>query len=182
MFEKIGNMLKRLGIKKENLIPFIVFLVLIFSAFIVAKIFNFNLTGVLLVYFLILFSIFCIAVWFWAGITFFRSLIVSSVSLSLVILLAKTYCDLPIAFHSANDALKSLFGFGLVYSTLLFIGSLKKELLGDKEKKGSLQNLEEMYGGKKPWLILFFYALFIGFFLWQLYQIIASIIRGLCIY
>lgn len=168
--------------KGKNTIYFVIFLIVSLSVFFISKFFNFNLTGVLLIFFLVIFSILCIITWFMAGIAIFRSLLVASASLSIVIFLARTYCDLPIGSHTANDALKSLFGFGLAYSALLFISSLKKELLGDKEKKGSLKYLEETYGGKKPWVILALYAIFIGLFLWQLYQVVIPIIYNLCIY
>jgi len=176
------NLIKLLNVKKEKLVPFLIFIGVISIVFIVAKALNLNLNGLALIFFFIVFSILFLTTWFMAGIAVFRSAIVASVSLSIIIFLAKTYCDLPIASHTADNALKSLFGFGLIYSLILFVNSLYKELMGSKESKGSLKKMEEVYGGKKPWTVMTLYAIFIGIFLWQLYQVMMPIFLGLCIY
>ena len=180
---KILNHLK-LNLKKEKVVPFTVFLVIVTVVFFVAKFFNLNLLSLGPVVFAIVLSILCLIAWFMAGIAVFRSLVVASVSMSVIIFLAQTYCALPNTTQTGIDALKGLFGFGMIYSAIIFIDSLYKELMGDKNKgsKGSLKYLEEIYDGKKPLMILIPYAIFIGLFIWQLYDVLVPIIHNLCIY
>jgi len=176
MSERSEYIFKRLGIKKEKQIPFLFFLGIIALVFIGAKVFDFNLNGVALVFFLIVFSILCLIAWFMAGVAVFRSVAVASVVVSVIIFLAQSYCELPLSSHTADDALKGLFGFGLLYAGFLFIKSLHKELTG------GLKTFEKIYAGKKPWILVVLFAAFIGLFVWQLYQVITPIIYNLCIY
>jgi hypothetical protein len=179
MFEKIKNYYRSLNIKKEKLAPFLVFLVII----VLTSLF-FGISKATPAMLFIVLAILCLITSIMAGIVVFRSLIIASVSLTFLVFLGQTYCGLPVAAQTANDALATLMGFGFFYSIGVFIVSLYKELWGDKElnKKGSFNKIKEIYEGKVPWTILVPYALFIGIFLVDLYRVINPIIRSLCIY
>jgi hypothetical protein len=179
IIDKIKQWFNKINLKKENIIPFSIILLIVAAVF-----FGVNFLGMGPILFGIVFSILLLITWSMAGLAVFRSLIVASVSLSVLIFLSQTYCNLPLDKHTADESLKFLFSFGLFYSGAIFFGSLYKELKGDKERgtKGSLKTLEEIYNGKKPLLILLPYGLFIGLFLWQLAQVMDPIIHSLCIY
>lgn len=179
---KIQYLLNRLGLTKQDIVPFAIFLAITSIVFLISYLLSVNLTGVFLYFLLFYFSIIVLMFWFIAGVAVFRSLVVASVSLSVVIFLTQSYCSLPEVSRTADDALKSLFGFGIIYSAFLFVSSLKDELFGDKEKKWSLKHLTEGKNPKDRWIILVPYAVFIGLFLWQFYQVANPIINNLCIY
>lgn len=169
-------------VPKEKIPEFLFVLSVVIISFFSANHFNIGFSVSLSVILLILFSILFIATWFMAGIAVFKSVIIASVSLSVVIFLVQTYCELPLTSHTANNELKNLLMFALAYSVYLFIISLYKELFGDKkEQKGTFKLLDEMYGGKKPWLIVTLYAMFIGLFIWQLYQVMKPIFSSFCV-
>lgn len=178
--DRIKELLKRLNINKENYKIFIVFIIFIIGSISLVSFFP-ALSTIL---FIISFSILCLITWFMASVVIFRSLFVIGGGLSLMIFIAKTYCDLPLSQHTADSSLQTLFYFGIMYLIWLFFSSLYKELMGDKktECKGSLKKIEEIYDGKKPLLIVIPYAIFIGLFLYQLYAVMNPIIHSLCIY
>lgn len=168
------NLFKKLD--KKNLIFFVSFLLISILVFFGTKYFSVDLGNLGIILLIITLSILSLITWFMAGVAVFRSLFLVGASLSLLIFLAQSYCGVSGTVQSANDALKSLLGFGLLYIGFLFLGSLYKEL------NQSLRHLEDVYNGKKPWVIVILLALFIGLFMWQLYQVINPIISNLCIY
>ncbi|MBI5400648.1 MAG: hypothetical protein HZB12_00825 [Candidatus Yonathbacteria bacterium] len=105
-----------------------------------------------------------------------KSLFLVGASLSLIIFLAQSYCEVPNLTQSGNDALKTLIAFGFIYIGFDFFKSLYKEV------RSRLKTLKEINDGKNPWIFLFPFALFLGIFLWQLYQVINPIMVNLCIY
>jgi hypothetical protein len=180
MKEKIKKLVEKLEINKENYKVFIIFIAFVIGSVLLVSFFPTLGT----VFFIISFSVLCLITWFMASVVIFRSLFVIGGGLSLMIFIAKTYCDLPLSQHTADSSLQTLFYFGIMYLVWLFFNSLYKELLGDKEteSKGSLKKIEEIYDGKKPLLIVIPYAIFIGLFLYQLYTVMNPIIHSLCIY
>lgn len=105
-----------------------------------------------------------------------KSLFGVSAGLSLIIFLAQSYCQVPLAFQTANDSLKSLVAFGLIYIGIEFFRSLYKEAT-DRAKA-----LKEVNDNKRPWLILIPFALFTGLFIWQVVQVLLPIVQNLCVY
>lgn len=176
--------LRKIGIKDKDTVIFLIFLSAIFFVFICLWFLKPNLNNLIVTTFTISFAILCLIFWFKAGIVVFRALIAPSAVASIVIFLTKTYCELPINLQVADDSLKGLYSFGLLYSVFLLVFSLKKELFGDRKSnlKGDLESLKEIYGGKTPWIILTIYTAFIGLFLWQLLQILIPILSNLCVY
>jgi hypothetical protein len=179
MFENIKTYYRSLHVKKENLIPFIVFISIIIVTSLI-----FGATQATSGLLLLLLGILCLVTSVMAAIAVFRSLVIASVSLTLIIFLGQSYCG-PDVVHNANDAAMMIVGCGFVYSIGIFIVSLYKELWGDKkdpDKKGSFKTIKEIYEGKVPWMISIPYALFIGIFLVDLYRVVNPIIQSLCIY
>ena len=166
---------KKEEVSQKEIVFLFAFLAIALLVFVSAKAFNINLTGVGLWLFVISFSLLCLITWSMAGIAVLRSLFVVGASLSLMIFLAQTYCDLPEELQTARGALASLFSFGLLYVGFQFIQSIREEL-----KKG-MKTFDEIYKGKKPWVMVILFAFFVGLFLWQLYQVVAPIVSNLCI-
>jgi len=139
------------------------------------------MTPILIVAFLILIGI----VGFLAALAVVRSLFLVGASLSLIIFLAQSYCNVPTSARIADSQLHSVLGLGLFYILFIFARSLYQEAFGDKEDKkfkGHVVILREANNNKKSWFLLFLYALFVSLFLIELYQIISPIISNLCVY
>ncbi len=94
-------------------------------------------------------SILFLVTWYKAGVAVFRSLLEVSVGLTLILYLAEQYCKIPDASRTADTSLQAILGFGLIYILVVFLKSLWKELMGDKEKqiKGSLETFKEINEG-----------------------------------
>ncbi len=105
-----------------------------------------------------------------------KSLFGVGAGLSLVIYLAQSYCEVPNLNHSADDALKSLIAFSLMYIGIEFVWSLYKEA------KERVKNLTEVNKQKRPWIALVPFGIFTGLFTWQVLQVLIPIINALCVY
>ena len=163
-------------VDKKQAIFFAGFLTVFALVFFGAKYLNIDLNSAGITFFIITLSLLTLVTWSMAGIVVFRALFFIGASFTLMIFLAQTYCDVPAASRTADAALQSLFGFGVLYIGFLFFNSLRKEL------SQSLSHLGDVYDGKKPWLIVTLFGLFVGLFVWQLYQVIHPVILNLCIY
>lgn len=159
-------------LKKEKAI----FIVVILLVFFGAKYFDIDLDILGAKLFVIVFSVLLLITWTVAGITVFRSLFVVGAGLTFLIFLAQSFCNVPVTSQSANVALQSLFGFGIIYVILLFYKSLFKEL------KKILGQLKEVNNRKNSWIIIILFGFFVGLFVWQLYQVMNPIVLNLCIY
>jgi hypothetical protein len=184
---KIREFFEKTGIERKNQKTFLLFLV----AVALATFFLINtqfLSAVTPVMFVVVFGIFFSALWFVAGYSVFRSLLVASVGLSFILFIGQSYCALPEVDRVANDSLMTLVGFGFIYIGVQFVQSLYKELFGDKQakeewrQKGMIPLFKEMNGNKHSWLVLLTYGALISLFIWQIYSVIKPIIDGLCIY
>jgi amino acid permease len=134
-----------------------------------------------LVMFSLVFSILLFLLWFFAGKVVFDSLMetagTAGVIVSVIIFLSTSYCNLPEDIQTADDSLKFLFSFGLLYAGFLFYGAFRKnfDTMFDELKKGPSKE-------KTPWWILALFVLLIILFLWQFYLVVNPIIHNLCIY
>ncbi len=165
--------------RKENLKRLFILSILFLLIFAVPWFFGISNETVLGILFLILVFI----TWFMAGFTVFKSLFTIGAGFSLIIFIAKSYCDLPEILHISDNSLKGLLSFGFVYIVILFSRALTVEIWGDKkENKGMFKMIEEIYRGEKPFTIVSLYLSFIVLFLIQLFQVIVPIILGLCVY
>lgn len=179
--------MERIGVERKNIKPFLIFLigVIVLSIILITTPFFTTIGPVVLV---VVFSIFLLILWAIAGYTVFRSLLATSVGLSLIIFIGQSYCALPISEQIANASLMTLMGFGFIYVMAQFARSLYKELFGDKQareewrKKGLITIFKEINQNKHSWLILITYGLLVSLFLWQIYSVINPIIHGLCVY
>lgn len=181
------NFLERSGLERKNIKPFLIFLigVVVVSIILITTPFFTTIGPVVLV---VVFSVFLLILWAVAGYTVFRSLLATSVGLSLIIFIGQSYCALPVSEQVSNTSLMTLMGFGFIYVMAQFGRSLYKELFGDKEareewrKKGLIAIFKEINKNKHSWLILITYGLLVSLFVWQIYSVINPIIHGLCVY
>jgi 4-hydroxybenzoate polyprenyltransferase len=183
LYLNVKQMASDRGIKKADIKKF-----LLVALFVLAFIIVFNqfpsLSGIVAI---TLFGILFMVLWFLAGYTVFRSLLVASVSLSFIIFIGQSYCSTDVV-HSTNDSVKALIGFGFIYTLAQFLKNLYKELFGDAEakekwrQKGIISIMKEINEGKHSWLVLTVYILLIALFMSQIYQVVNPIIKGLCVY
>jgi hypothetical protein len=115
-------------------------------------------------------------VWYFAAHAVLKSLFGVSAGLSLVIYLAQSYCAVPAAMRTADNALKSLVVFGMIFIGIEFCTSLYKEGMARSNQ------FMEVNDHKWPWLILILFAIFTGIFVWQVVQVIVPIVNDLCVY
>lgn len=173
---KIKEIIKELANNKEKLIQFSIFLALSALVFVGMTFFKDAFQAIGYTVLFIELAILITVAWAFAGHAVMKSLFLVGASLSLIIFLAQSYCDAPNLTQSGNDALKTLLAFGIIYLAFDFFRSLYKEVTNHTKR------MREVNNGKKPWFFLAPFALFVGIFLWQLYQVMFPIISNLCIY
>lgn len=173
---KIKEIIRDLINNKEKLIQFAIFLALASLVFVGMTFFKdtFQTVGYTLLF--IELAILITVAWAFAGHAVMKSLFLVGASLSLIIFLAQSYCDAPNLTQSGNDALKTLLAFSIMYLGFDFFRSLYKEVTSHTKR------MKEINSGKNPWIFLVPFALFVGIFVWQLYQVMFPIISNLCIY
>jgi len=173
---KIKDIAKRFDITRENTITLLVFIVIVITVFVGATFFHQQLSSIVFIIFLIELSLIALATWIMAAHAVMKTLFWVGASLSLIIFLSQSYCDLPNIVRTGDDALKTLLSLGLVYIAFNFLWSLYKEIASLSK------TLKKLNKGKKPWIILLPFALFTGIFVWQIYQVVQPIVQNLCIY
>ena len=173
---KIKEIIREITGNKEKLIQFSIFLVLVVLVFVGMTFFKDSLQSVGSVVLVIELAILVTVAWALAGHAVVKSLFFVGASLSLMIFLAQSYCDVPNLTQSSNDALKSLLAFSFIYLGFDFFRSLYKEVVAHMKK------LKEINDGKNSYMMLIPFALFVGIFLWQLAQVLLPIVQDLCIY
>ena len=157
-------------------ISYIVFFVIIILSFIGANFFKTYFYGATYVVFWILTAILVLLTWAMAGQAVIKSLFCVGAGLSLMILLAQSYCAVPAISRTADNALKSLLIFSIIFIAVEFARSLYKEM------KIGADKLKEINDQKWPWMVMILYAVFIGAFIWQIDAVASPIIFNLCIY
>lgn len=161
---------------KEKVARFSIFLVIAATVFIGMTFYRDTFQAIGNVLLIIELIILVTAAWALAGHAVMKSLFLVGASLSLIVFLAQSYCAAPHLTQAGNEALKSLLGFSLLYLGFDFFRSLYKEVTAHSKK------LKEANDGKNPWIFLIPFALFVGIFVWQLYQVMFPILNSLCIY
>ena len=104
-----------------------------------------------------------------------KSLFAVSVELSLILFIADEYCKVPLAHQTADSALMTLVGVGMIYIGIKFFWTVYEEA------KNRVHKLREV-DRKQSWLILVPYALFTGLFSWQVISVVLPIVNNLCVY
>lgn len=173
---KIKEIIKKLTSNKEKLIQFGIFLSLATLVFVGMTFFKDTFQTIGSTILLIELVVLALVAWAFAGHAVMKSLFLVGASLSLIIFLAQSYCNVPNPTQSGNDALRSLLGFSIIYLGFDFFRSLYKEVTTHTKR------MKEANRGKNPWIFLVPFALFVGIFLWQLYQVMFPILSSLCIY
>lgn len=164
----------RLGVTKEKALPFI-FSVALTAAFFVDTNFlhGYLLTGMWL-FIAIALALIATAIMLLAAYAVTKAFVQAGAALSLLILLAQSYCGLPT--HTADGALASLVSIVLLYIFFEFGSSLQETC------KAFLKRLGEdrrSWQGKVVIGVFLLYALFFG---WAIYSVTSPIIFSLCVY
>jgi predicted neutral ceramidase superfamily lipid hydrolase len=162
--------------KRFDLKSFLIFAVIAAFAFFAASHLNPYITNIGYIILVIELMIVVTVTWGLAVHAVIKSLFGVSAGLSLIIFLAQSYCQVPLASQTANDSLKSLVAFGLIYIGVEFFRSIYKEATG------RAKTLKEANDNKRPWLMMIPFALFTGLFIWQVVQVLLPIIQNLCVY
>lgn len=178
----IQNYLKDRGINRADLGKFLVVIggVAVFLAVIIFTPIGSKIGPIVAA---VAFAILFIILWSIAGFVVFRSLLAASIGLSLVIFIGQSYCASTVV-HSANESLKALLGFGLIYVIVQFGINLYKDLFGEKDsrekwrQKGTIAIFKEINKGKHSWLVLAIYIPLVSLFVWQISQVINPIIQS----
>ena len=173
---KIKIVAVKFGLKEKPVASTLIFFGIVAVVFIGITFYSQYFSSALYVILWIELALIIMVTWTMAGYAVMKSLVFVSAGLSLLIFLAQAYCDVPTVARTGNDALKILLGFGLLYIGCEFFRSLYKEM------STHTKFLKERNEGKKPWMLLVPFALFIGIFVWQIYQVVFPIIHNLCIY
>ncbi len=177
MFKKKIEEIKRtISFIRKDVTTFVVFLVLVALVFVGITYFKNYLAPVGYSILFIELAILVIVAWTLAGHAVMKSLFFVGASLSLIIFLAQSYCEVPNLTQSGNDALKTLLVFGFLYVTVDFLKSLYKEIVARSK------TFQHANNGKRSWLFLIPFALFVGIFVWQIVQVLMPILQNLCIY
>lgn len=180
VFEKIKIQFKKLNLRRENVIAFIITTGLAIIFLVDNNYLHNTVLGILLIVSLILFLASLTVVFAFAGKIVIQALFDVSVGLSLLIFLGQSYCGPSvIRTDMGNSALKLLVLFGLGYVAYDFYSKMKKAIKDYREKL----KLNEL---KKEEKIFYFitatFFVFVVAFIIFVYQIISPIILGLCIY
>ena len=175
MRDKIKQLVERLEIKRENIIPIIISVGITVIAIADSKYFDSHLLGVMWIFIAIAFSILLLLIMIMAGFRVVKSLFRISAGLSLLIFLAQSYCAVP-RTSAGDNALMGLLGIGFLYMLFDFFRSLYKAVAKDFKKiDGRIWSFDNI-------LIILLFTLFACFFVWSIYQVISPIILNLCIY
>jgi hypothetical protein len=176
MLERTNKLLQKFHIEKENIYPFSIAIIISAIFFIgLHYLGDYFFTTMWLIIAVIL-AILMLEIMRRAGFAVLKSLFEVSAGLSLLILLAQTYCTSSIQQADSSNALKSLFTFGLIYSVFLFFGHLRKEL------KENYKKVEKEKWRKEKIITVTLFLIFIGLFLWEIYLVMKPIIFSLCVY
>ncbi len=174
--------------KKDKFIKFLIFVIGVIFIGMLSKILGVNMNSLTTIIVLFFLSILFIIIWIKAGMSIFKSLFIAGAGFSLIIFIAQEYCKVPMELRISDSSLKVFIGFGLFYTIIIFIGTLYKELFGDKNsendlnKKGTFKIFREINNGKDHWLVLLIYAIVFGVFLGQIFQVLYPIVNNICIY
>lgn len=162
--------------KKENLIPVLITLVLGLVIFFDTNYWNNTALGLSWIFIFTVLTAFMLVIYMYAGVIVARALFTVAASLSLIIFIAQSYCDVP-RTESSDQALSSLIIVSLLYITLSFSRTIYKEILKHYKQFNE--------GEKTSSSTLFVSSVFvvsIVFFLTAIYKVMYPIVTNLCIY
>lgn len=125
----------------------------------------------------VLLGLLSIAIGLIAGAVVVKSLFAVAAELSLLIFLTEAFCGAPARHPSNNAAMTVLFTIGMLYIAYLFFTTLRDELKGVYRRR-----LEEHPHTWEKVVTIAAFAAFVILFVWELYLIVAPIVRGLCVY
>jgi hypothetical protein len=169
-------MMKLPKFEKRDMKFFLVFIGVVAAVLLISRFLTPYLPAISVTFLFISLLILVAFTWGFAGHAVMKSLFLVGANLTLVIFLAQSYCDVPSAARTGNDALATLIGFAILYIGYEFINSVYKEI------KSRMNQFKEANNNKSPWPVVVLFALFVGLFILQVWQVISPIIHNLCIY
>jgi hypothetical protein len=172
----IREIIKLIIVNKERLTRASLFLAILAVTYFLANYFPKSLFFASLTLLAIELSIIFIVIWAIAGHAVIKSLFLVGASMSLIIFIAQSYCDLPSASRTGDDALRILLAFGFAFVVFQFVSSITKEL------DSRLKKYKEIYKVKKSWALLILLAVGTGLFIEQVLAVIGPIVQNLCVY
>ncbi len=178
MKDKIKKIFEKIKPQKENLIPFVLSLIVTIIILLDSNIFNHIILNVVLILELAMLVVILFIVAIMAGFAVIKSLVKIAAGLSLLIFLSQSYCAIPLDMRTptGDDALKSLLAIGLLYASFYFFQSLYKILI---------KYVNKVDKDKLSWDVIITIILFVFFillFIWDIYQVVGPIVTNLCIY
>ena len=172
---RLGGMKLELP-KKLNIKALIIFAAVAVVVFLALNYFKDSLPKITEVILVVELCLLVAITWGLAAHAVLKSLFAVSVELSLIIFLSDEYCKTPPLAHTADSALMTLVGVGMIYIGIKFFWAIYEEALARSK------SLKEAYDNKRPWLVLIPFALFTGIFTWQVIQVVLPIVQNLCVY
>jgi len=174
--EKFKQLKDELTLKKENIRPFLLSVGITLFFFIGYQLLGNHFGEVMGMFTMILFALMLVIFVIIAEFTVLKSFFLVAAELSLLIFLAKSYCDVPNRSAVGNEALKNLLTIGLFYIAVTFGRSLWKAI------KEHYKKVEKERWSKEKILAIALFLIFTVFFIGQIYSVIKPIILNLCIY
>jgi len=150
------NLIQKFKIERENILSFAIFLVI---AVLIGVFLGPYLATIGTTLLIISLSILIFITWSFAGYAVMKALFLVGAELTLVIFLSQAYCDVPTNMQTANDALKTLVGFSILYIGIYFFAVVYKEI----QKRTAM--FKEANDNKIPWLLIVPFAIFTGLFM-----------------
>jgi sterol desaturase/sphingolipid hydroxylase (fatty acid hydroxylase superfamily) len=172
LFKKMAS---KISIRKENIAPLIVSLIIAIACFIIAYYTGHRFIEIAWIINLGIISILLAILMAFAGFTVLKSLISISVEISLMIFLAQSYCEAPNHLPQGDEALRSLLILGIMFIAGSFIYSLYKNCI----KRYELIRKEKW--SKEKITLVSLFAFFAIMIVWQIVLIITPIILNLCV-
>jgi hypothetical protein len=164
-----------ISLKKENIAPLIFTIILVLFVLTDYQLKG-QIAGIVFGLELVALSLLSLFIMFWAGFTVMKALAFVAAELSLLIYLGQSYCGLPSRTTSGDNALKALLVVGILYISFYFFQSLYRGL-SEKYKK--------LKDEKRSWekvVFITLFIIFVAFYIWVVWQVVAPIIFNLCIY
>ena len=169
----MNSIFKKLNIEKITTLRFLIFVVIVVGISSAAN--YIDISKIAIAVTLVLLTIVMLFAWSFAIDVVMKSLLVVGAGLSLIIFLAKAYCEVPNTSPSSKDALAVLISSSLLYIAVKFFYRLYKEM--DARYKA----MKEKNKGKGSWIFLISFTFFVGFLVFAIGQVVIPIIQNLCI-
>ncbi len=174
--ECIDKLANRLHIRKDRILPFLFAVSLTIVFFLDSTYFNNRALYVLAILALLALATVVSIIAIQAGFTILKSLFLLSAELSLLFLLAQSYCDATSVASAGDNALRTLVGLGIAYISYRFYVELKEAL------KKKLESLPQKGWPKEKVIVVLIFLFYAFVFIYGIYQVVSPIVLDLCVF